>query len=110
MSQTAGPGLRQSWPANLNYNSCHLLCLRTMVQAAGVCAEGSKAGQRFLLAADLRFRAQNTSPMQRDWRGRGADRRPPRLGGDFYKGGGGGKWKRAFWLGGRRVGGGRDPR
>jgi hypothetical protein len=29
-----------------------------MVQAARVCAEGSKAGFRFVLAADLRLRAQ----------------------------------------------------
>jgi hypothetical protein len=27
-----------------------------------VCAKGSKANPRFVLAADLRFRAQNTSP------------------------------------------------
>jgi len=33
-----------------------------MVQAAGVWAEGSKRGRRYMLAADRRFRAQNTSP------------------------------------------------
>jgi hypothetical protein len=46
-----------------------------MVQAAGVCAEGSKPGLWFVLAAGLGFRAQNTSP-EKEARGTSAARHP----------------------------------